>query len=88
MRPETVENAIQALPGVRDVVALGIHDAQRRPAIKAVVVAPGLEMREIEDWCRRQLPPEQQPAVLELREELPRSPAGKILQKYLVGDES
>jgi acyl-CoA synthetase (AMP-forming)/AMP-acid ligase II len=83
VRPERVERAIRELPGVREVVVLpAVRDATS-VTLKAVVVAPGLGMSDIRSWCADHLPLEQQPAIIELRDALPRSPAGKILQKYM-----
>lgn len=81
VRPETIEDVIAALPGVRDVVVLPVRGGNR--AMKAVVVAPGLEHETVRAWCRERLAAGQTPAVIEMRDELPRSPAGKILHKYM-----
>jgi long-chain acyl-CoA synthetase len=83
IRPETIERLIEALPGVREAAVLQIRDGEDRPALKAVVAAPGLEAEAVRAWCRDHLPREQQPAAVEIRENLPRSPAGKVLHKYM-----
>lgn len=82
VRPEAVEHVIAALPGVDEVVVVPAGD-EGAPSLRAVVVAPALDAEAIRRWCRRHLPVDQVPARVELRDELPRSPAGKVLQRYL-----
>jgi long-chain acyl-CoA synthetase len=79
VRPEVVERVIAALPGVREVVVLQSSDSE----MKAVVVAPGQDAETLRQWCRDRLPSEYRPNLIELWDELPRSPAGKILHKYM-----
>jgi long-chain acyl-CoA synthetase len=84
VRPETVERALAAMPGVREVIAVPARDEHGQPALKVVVVAPETHVADIRSWCRDRLPAGAEPTFVELRDELPRSPAGKILLKYLV----
>ncbi|HLJ66953.1 MAG TPA: class I adenylate-forming enzyme family protein [Chloroflexota bacterium] len=81
--PERVEEMIAAHQAVREVVVLPMRAADGRPALRAVVVAPGLTAPELRDWCVDRLPSAFVPAELELRDSLPYSPAGKLLRKYL-----
>ena len=79
--PDAAERAIRSLPGVRDVVVVpGVTGSG--PAVKAFVVAPGLDAAGVERRWRDLFP--QAPLVVELIDALPRSPAGKVLQKYMV----
>jgi hypothetical protein len=48
-----------------------------------VVVASGLDALTILRWCEDHLSGPEWQVAIELRENLPRSPAGKILQKYM-----
>jgi long-chain acyl-CoA synthetase len=84
VRLETIEEAIRQLPGVQEVVAYAADLGDGQAGIKAVVVAPDLDVSAVRQWCLDHLPPWQCPTHIELRPELPRSPAGKILQKYLI----
>ena len=49
------------------------------------VAAPGATLRteELLAWCRDRLSPLERPAAIEVREEMPRSPLGKILRREL-----
>ena len=83
VRLETIEEAIRQLPGVEEVVAYAADLGNGQAGIKAIVVAPDLDVSAVRQWCLDHLPPPHCPTHIELRAELPRSPAGKILQKYL-----
>jgi acyl-coenzyme A synthetase/AMP-(fatty) acid ligase len=72
------------MPGVREVIAVPARDEHGQPALKVVVIAPDMQAVDIRRWSQEHLPPVAEPSVIELRPELPRSPAGKILVKYLV----
>jgi acyl-CoA synthetase (AMP-forming)/AMP-acid ligase II len=83
VQPERVESVIRSKPGVREVVVLATRERPNR--VMAVVEASDLLHREaLLAWCRSHLAQHEVPAELDLRSELPRSPAGKVLQKYLV----
>lgn len=81
---EAVETAIRSAPGVKEAVALGVRDGRGRSVIRAVIVAPGVGEQTLRDWCREHLCVPEQLFTIELRDDLPRSPAGKILQKYML----
>lgn len=80
---DLLEEAIQRAPGVREVAALPIH-TDSGVQIKAVVAASGTDLRTVKKWVRERLPDSHRFLSIELIDELPRSPAGKVLQKYLV----
>jgi long-chain acyl-CoA synthetase len=84
--PIEVEDVVVAHPHVREAVVVGVPG--QRPGeetVKAVVV-PRSEVteRELIDFCRERLANYKVPQAVELREEIPKSPLGKILRKYLV----
>lgn len=83
--PSEVERRMAEAPGVREVAVLSVPDMAGRPILKAVVVAPQLDTLALRQWCREHLSSAQQPALLELRDALPRSPAGKVLHKEMLG---
>ncbi|MGI8827437.1 MAG: class I adenylate-forming enzyme family protein [Chloroflexota bacterium] len=83
IRPEALETVIRDMPGVHEVVVVGRPHAGASD-IRAIVVGPGLEQAAVRAWCRSRLAAEEVPQIIEMRDHLPRSPAGKILQKYLV----
>jgi long-chain acyl-CoA synthetase len=81
--PGAVERLLMTLPGVKDTAVVPTLDGSGHTALKAVVVAETLDREEIEVGLRARLPASHVPAEIELRAELPRSPAGKVLRKYL-----
>ncbi|MGB7685233.1 MAG: class I adenylate-forming enzyme family protein [Solirubrobacterales bacterium] len=86
--PIEVEDAIAQHPQVGEVVVVGVPgEVQGEEVVKAAVVLAGpLEARELTTYCRQRLANFKIPQVIEFREEIPKSPLGKILRKYLVSD--
>lgn len=82
--PDEVEHHMRQISQIRDVAVLGVRDESGATQVKAVVVAPGLDPEAVRRLCNRHLPPELRPALVELRDTLPTSPAGKVLHKYLL----
>jgi acyl-CoA synthetase (AMP-forming)/AMP-acid ligase II len=82
--PGAVERLLMTLPSVKDAAVVATLDRSGRRALKAVVVTENVDKQEIETCLRARLPGSHVPAEVELRAELPRSPAGKVLRKYLV----
>jgi long-chain acyl-CoA synthetase len=88
--PFEVEAVLRTHPDVADVVVVGVKGDLGEEVVKAVVVpvrsageAQGLR-EELLAVCRAGLAPFKVPRTIELRDEIPRSPLGKILRKYLV----
>lgn len=84
--PIEVEDVLAVHPRVREVAvvgaASGVEGEQR---VKAVVVPDGrCTERELMRYCRERLAAYKVPSVVELRDELPRGPGGKLLRKDLV----
>jgi long-chain acyl-CoA synthetase len=85
--PIEVEDVIQAHPGVAEAVVVGVDGAAGSgdQLVKAVVVAnEEVGERELIGFCRQRLANYKVPTLVEFRDEIPRSPLGKILRKYLV----
>jgi long-chain acyl-CoA synthetase len=89
--PFEVEAALRAHPGVADVVVVGVKGNLGEEVVKAVVVpdpAAAIDRQRLPEElltvCREGLAPFKMPRIVELRDEIPRSPLGKILRKYLV----
>jgi long-chain acyl-CoA synthetase len=78
-----VEAVISELEGVREAAVVGIPGASHADQLKAVVVAEGLTAMDIDKHCRRYLTAVQVPQIIEFRETIPRTPAGKILRRAL-----
>jgi len=83
--PEEVEATLLQHPGVRDVVVLGVADAARGAAVRAVIVPEGDPpmIGELRRYCRERLASYKVPRHWEFRDELPRSPLGKVLRHKL-----
>ncbi len=85
--PGQVEAVIAEHDAVAECVVVGVRGEYGQEIIKAVVV-PHREVgpEEIRDWCRGRLAEFRVPRIVEFRPEIPRSPLGKILRKYLQED--
>ena len=88
--PREVEEVLYRHPAVKLAAVVGAPDAYRGETVKAVVVLreeylpgrPGLRM-ELMEWCRGYLAAYKQPRVVEFRDSLPMSAAGKVLKRDL-----
>lgn len=82
--PEEVENVLSKHPDVLEAAVLGVTDGSGNERVKAVIVSRRpVPVRELLDYCRERIAEYKLPSVVEFREELPRSPAGKILRERL-----
>lgn len=84
--PGEIEDVLRLHPGVADVAAVAIQDAQWGEAVGAVVVAAqGAQVTEAElqDWVRLRLRSSRVPAQIRFRSELPHNEMGKILRRVL-----
>jgi long-chain acyl-CoA synthetase len=87
--PFEVEHVLRRHPGVADLVVVGSRGAHGEEVVKAVIVPAAGEdtnelRRDLLASCRTELAVYKVPRVVEFRDEIPRSPLGKILRKYLV----
>mgnify|MGYP000635611510 CR=1 FL=1 len=83
--PNEVEDVASACPGVLECAAIGVPDEKTGEAVKLVVVRkdPALTAEQIQDHCRDKLTGYKHPRIIEFREELPKTPVGKILRREL-----
>ena len=84
--PVEVENAIASHPAVLDVAVIGVPDDKFGEALLAFVVARDgqtLALEEMIEFCRDKIAGYKIPRQLQLVQELPRNPSGKILKKEL-----
>lgn len=83
--PTEIEAVVGAHPGVADVAAVGMPDANVGEAVKVVVVRrdPALTAADIEHWCTERLADFKRPRLVEFRDTLPRSAVGKVLRRAL-----
>ncbi|MHB9286481.1 AMP-binding protein [Halobacteriales archaeon Cl-PHB] len=81
-----IEGVINAHPAVQGSAVVGVENQTANEEIKAVVVAvDGVDLDPVDvcQHCQQQLPYLKVPRYVEIREELPRSPTGKIRKKSL-----
>jgi chorismate-pyruvate lyase len=87
--PTEIEAALCALPGVTEAIVFGVPDETGDEKIKAVLASPeGVSRMAVRAHCVRHLAGFKHPKVLEIRKELPKSPLGKVLRKYLMDETS
>ncbi|HJV52218.1 MAG TPA: long-chain-fatty-acid--CoA ligase, partial [Noviherbaspirillum sp.] len=83
--PTEIEAVIAAHPGVLEAAAIGVADAHSGEAVKLFVVRkdPALTVEEILAHCDVNLTRYKIPRHIEFRDELPKTPVGKILRREL-----
>jgi acyl-CoA synthetase (AMP-forming)/AMP-acid ligase II len=82
--PLEVEQVVMSHASVQDCAVVGVPDAKWGEAIKVVIeLKPGrvVEPDVIMAMCRERLGPVKTPKSVDFIDELPRSPAGKVLRK-------
>jgi long-chain acyl-CoA synthetase len=84
--PVEVEDVLMTHPQVREAVVVGVPGAAPgEEIVKAVVVADGpVDQKQLTRLCRERLARYKVPQMVEFRDEIPKSPLGKVLRKYLV----
>jgi long-chain acyl-CoA synthetase len=84
--PIEVEAVLASHPAVAESVVVGVDtETAGEQRVKAVVVCEGeCEERELISFCRERLANFKVPQQVEFRDEIPKSPLGKVLRKYLV----
>ena len=84
--PKEVENVLYCLSGVKEAAVVGVPDPVLGQAIKAFVVAEGVELSEAEvlAHCRANLEDFMMPRCVAFCQELPKTSSGKIKKTDLV----
>jgi long-chain acyl-CoA synthetase len=89
--PVAIENAIYEHKDIKEVIVIGVPDSYRGQSAKAFVTlktgAPPLTLEALCSFLADRLGRHEMPTALEIRSELPRSPAGKLLAKVLIEEE-
>ena len=86
--PAEVESVLYQHPGVKEVCVIGTHDAYRGETVKALVI-PHAAVRDtltaeaLIAWSRERMAAYKHPRIVEFTDQLPKSPAGKILWREL-----
>ncbi len=84
--PREVEEALASHPEVKEVAVIGIPDDVRGEVVKAfAIVQEGSSVRsqDLRTFCREQLANYKVPKVIDIVEDLPRTPTGKVLKRLL-----
>ena len=85
INPQEIEELIATHPKVEETVVMGLPTPYGDEKVKAVIVLNDLcTEREIIEHCRGKIAHFKIPSLIEFREGLPRTPAGKIRREMLV----
>lgn len=86
--PREVEEVLYTHPAVKMVAVIGVDDTYRGEVVKAFVVPKEEHLRRVSEaelltFCQERLIPYKVPRVIEFRDELPVTAAGKLLRRLL-----
>ena len=83
--PTELEDVVSQLEGVMECACVGMRDERTGEAVKLVIVkkTPELTEAKVRAYCKDNLTAYKQPKVIEFRDELPKTPVGKILRREL-----
>ena len=88
--PQEVEELLRAHEGVADAAVVGVPDEQFGQRLKALIVTDrgrAVSPDEVKAYVRSNLSRFKVPRDVELVDELPRSPTGKVLKRELDGSQ-
>lgn len=89
--PRLIEEAIYEHPSVAEVSVIGVPDAYRGESPKAfIALKPGaamLTLEELKTFLKRRLGKHEMVQAMEIRDQLPRTPVGKLSKKELYDEE-
>lgn len=86
--PEEVEVFLTRHPAIKEVACIPIPDPKRGESVKAFVVlnpdhVGKISEQELIDWAKGKIAEYKCPRVIELRDDIPKSPTGKVLRRIL-----
>ena len=83
--PNEVEDVLTQMPGVLECAAVGVADARSGEAVKVVIVRkdPSLTEADVRAYCEQNLTGYKRPRLIEFRQDLPKTPVGKVLRREL-----
>ena len=83
--PNEIEDVLTQMPGVAECAAVGVADSRTGEAVKVVIVRrdPALTEADVRAYCEQNMTGYKRPRVVEFRDELPKTPVGKVLRREL-----
>ena len=83
--PNEVEDVVTQMPGVLECAAVGIADEKAGEAVKLVIVRkdPPVTEAAVRAYCEANLTGYKRPKMVEFRNDLPKTPVGKILRGHV-----
>jgi acyl-CoA synthetase (AMP-forming)/AMP-acid ligase II len=86
--PAEIEDVLHRHPQIADAVVVGVPDDVWGQRIAAVVVrsSPDLDADTVRAFAREHLRTSKTPEVVEFRDELPRTPTGKLLRRQVLAE--
>lgn len=87
--PQETEDLLVCHPDVTDVAVFGVPNEEMGEEVKAVVqLEPGVQAseakaQELIDWCRERLSHIKVPRSIDFRDDLPRTPTGKLIKRKI-----
>ena len=90
--PTEVENLLYRHAAVAEVAVIGVPDPYRGESPKAFIVLKPeyrekIKEEEMIEWSKENMAAYKRPRIVEFKEELPKSGAGKILKRILAEEE-
>nr|WP_295077149.1 long-chain-fatty-acid--CoA ligase [uncultured Roseateles sp.] len=83
--PNEIEDLITQMPGVMECASVGVPDDKAGEAVKVVIVKrdPELTEADVRAYCEANLTGYKRPKIIEFRQDLPKTPVGKVLRREL-----
>jgi long-chain acyl-CoA synthetase len=83
--PTEIEEVVMTHPGVLETAVIGVPDPHSGEVVKLFVVKkdPALTEADLHEFLKGQLTGYKRPKYIEFRNDLPKSPVGKILRREL-----
>ena len=83
--PNEIEDVVTQMPGIRECAAVGVADSKTGEAVKLVLVRSNTDVTEadVRAYCEANMTGYKRPRIIEFRNDLPKTPVGKILRREL-----